>query len=67
MDTRRHHITGLVDAWSTPTLLKLVRSGQLDAGKFVTHHFALTDVLEAYDVFSRAAETAALKVVLTKK
>ena len=58
--------TGLVDTWSTPTLLKLVRSGQLEAAKFVTHHFALADILSAYDVFSRAGETSALKVVLTK-
>ncbi len=58
--------TGLVDTWSTPTLLKLVRTGQIPAAKFVTHHFALGEVLEAYDVFSRAAETAALKVVLSK-
>ena len=58
--------TGLVDTWSTPTLLKLVRTGHLPAAKFVTHHFALGDMLEAYDVFSRAADTGALKVVLTK-
>ncbi len=58
--------TGLVDTWSTPTLLKLVRTGQLPAAKFVTHHFALGDMLEAYDVFSRAADTAALKVVLAR-
>ena len=58
--------TGLVDTWSTPTLLKLLRPGQLDAAKFTTHHFALPDILDAYDVFSRAADTGALKVVLTK-
>jgi alcohol dehydrogenase len=58
--------TGLVDTWSTPTLLKLVRSGQLESSKFVTHRFALADVIDAYDVFSRANETAALKVVLHK-
>ena len=58
--------TGLVDTWSTPTLLKLVRTGHLPAAKFVTHHFALGDMLEAYDVFSRAADTGALKVILTK-
>src|SRR6476646_5839340 len=33
--------TGLVDASSTPTLLKLIGSGQLDAGRLVTHHFDL--------------------------
>jgi alcohol dehydrogenase len=57
--------TGLVDTWSTPTLLKLVRTGQLPAAKFVTHRFPLGAVVEAYDVFARAADTGALKVVLT--
>jgi alcohol dehydrogenase len=57
--------TGLVDTWSTPTLLKLVVSGQLDARRFVTHRFALADVMTAYDTFSRAADTGALKIVLT--
>jgi alcohol dehydrogenase len=56
--------TGLVDTWSTPTLLKLVRSGQLDAQKFITHRFPLPEIVDAYDVFGRAAETGALKVVL---
>ena len=32
--------TGLVDTYSTPTLLKLLQGDQLDAGRFVTHHFA---------------------------
>jgi alcohol dehydrogenase len=58
--------TGLVDTFSTPTLLRLVAGRQLDAQRFITHRFALGDVMEAYDVFSRAAETAALKVVLTR-
>ena len=65
MGTELTITTGLVDTWSTPTLLKLVRGGQLPAAKFATHHFALSDVLEAYDVFSRAADTGALTVVLT--
>jgi alcohol dehydrogenase len=56
--------TGLVDTWSIPTMLKLVRSGQLQPEKFVTHRFDLSETIEAYDVFSRAAETGALKVVL---
>ena len=58
--------TGLVDAYSTPTLLKLLTSHQLDAAKFVTHHFGLNEFDQAYDVFSRAADTSALKVVLTR-
>jgi len=58
--------TGLVDTYSTPTLLRLVTSRQLESAKFVTHHFALEQFMEAYDVFSRAADTGALKVVLKR-
>ena len=58
--------TGLVDTYSTPTLLRLLTTHQIDAGRFVTHHFALDDFVEAYDVFARAADTGALKVVLSR-
>jgi alcohol dehydrogenase len=58
--------TGLVDTFSTPTLLRLVATHQIDAGSFVSHHFGLDDMLEAYDVFQRAADTGAVKVVLTR-
>lgn len=57
--------TGLVDTYSTPTLLRLTTGGQLDAAQFVTHHFAMDDMVEAYDTFARAADTGALKVVIT--
>lgn len=58
--------TGLVDTYSTPTLLRLTTSHQLEASRFVTHHFNLNEFIEAYDVFARAADTGALKVVLTR-
>ncbi len=58
--------TGLVDAYSTATLLRLLSTNQIDAGRFVTHRFVLDDFVEAYDVFGRAAETGALKVVLSR-
>lgn len=58
--------TGLVDTFSTPTLMRLVTSGQIDAAPFATHHFALEDFVEAYDVFGRAADTGAIKVVLSR-
>jgi alcohol dehydrogenase len=57
--------TGLVDAYSTPTLSRLMATGQLDGARFATHHFRLDEFMTAYDVFSNAAETGALKVVLT--
>jgi len=58
--------TGLVDTSSTPALMRLVTSGQIDAKRFVTHHFDMDDFDEAYDVFARAADTGALKVVLSR-
>jgi alcohol dehydrogenase len=57
--------TGLVDAYSTATLLRLIGNGQLDAGRLVTHHFQLDEMERAYEVFGDAAATGALKVMLT--
>ncbi len=57
--------TGLVDAYSTPTLMRLVEAHQIDAARFATHHFKLSDITEAYDVFQHAADTKAIKVVMT--
>jgi len=57
--------TGQVDTSSTPTLMHLVSTGQIDVKRFVTHHFSLDEFDEAYDVFARAADTGALKVILT--
>ena len=57
--------TGLVDTVTTPKLLKLIEGGRLDPTPFATHRFAARETEEAYDVFAAAAETHALKVVLT--
>jgi alcohol dehydrogenase len=56
--------TGLVDTSTTPTLLRLIEGGRLDPTVFATHHLALADTEEAYDIFAAASETQALKVVL---
>ncbi|MEU0517642.1 zinc-dependent alcohol dehydrogenase family protein [Streptosporangium sp. NPDC006007] len=58
--------TGLVDTFSTPTLLGMLGSGRFDTDSMITHRFPLDDFAEAYEVFSRPAETGALKVVLTR-
>jgi alcohol dehydrogenase len=56
--------TGLVDTYSTPTLLRMLGSGQLDVARLVTHRYGLEEMQDAYDVFSRPVESGALKVVL---
>jgi alcohol dehydrogenase len=57
---------GLVNANTTPMLLRLVAQRKIPAEKFATHHFAFDQMMEAYDTFARAAETNALKVVITR-
>ncbi len=57
--------TGLVDTKTTPQLLKLIQERRLDPSLFATHRFSLSDTELAYDTFAAAAETHALKVVLT--
>ncbi|TRW45559.1 zinc-dependent alcohol dehydrogenase family protein [Georgenia yuyongxinii] len=57
---------GLVSTSTTSMLLKLVAQHKLEAEKFATHHFTFDQVLDAYDTFGRAAETKALKVVISR-
>jgi len=57
--------TRLVDTVTTPMLLKIVGSGKVQPGKLVTHRFAMSDIMKAYDTFGNAAQEGALKVVLT--
>jgi alcohol dehydrogenase len=64
-----HNITismGLVNANTTPMLLRLVASGKLNVDNFATHHFKVDEMMDAYDTFGRAAETKALKVVIDR-
>jgi alcohol dehydrogenase len=44
----------------------LLAGRQIETRKFVTHRFGLDDFPEAYDVFTRAGDTGALKVALLR-
>jgi alcohol dehydrogenase len=57
--------TRLVDTVSTPMLLKTVEAKKLDPSRLITHRFTLDTILDAYDTFGRAAETGALKVLIS--
>jgi len=59
--------TRLVDAVTTPLLLKTVMAGKLKPKQLITHHFALDEVMSAYDTFRNAGREHALKVILTNK
>ena len=56
--------TRLVDAVTTPLLLKSVLSGRLTPRKLITHEFSLGEMMKAYDTFGNAAAEGALKVIL---
>ncbi len=57
---------GLVDGVTAPMLLDLVAEGSLDIRSMGTHTFGLAQMHEAYEVFGRAAQNEALKVVLRR-
>ncbi len=59
--------TRLVDAVTTPLLLKAVLAGKLKPKQLVTHHFTLDDIMKAYDTFGNAGRERALKVILTNQ
>jgi len=59
--------TRLVDAVTTPLLLKTVMAGRLKPKQLITHHFSLNDILKAYDTFGNAGREHALKVIVTNE
>jgi alcohol dehydrogenase len=59
--------TGLVDTYTTPMLLSTVESKRLEPKKLVTHRFTLDRIMDAYDTFSDAAHSRALKVVISNQ
>ena len=56
--------TRLVDTITTPLLMKTVLAGRLKPMELITHHFKLTEIMQAYDTFAQASENRALKVVI---
>ena len=57
---------GLVNTTSLAMLLKLVAQQKLPVERFVTHRFALDDVMSAYETFENAAQSQALKVLMSR-
>jgi alcohol dehydrogenase len=56
--------TRLVDTAATSMLLKTVTSGKLKPEKLITHHFQLSEVMKAYEVFGNAQKEKTLKVII---
>jgi alcohol dehydrogenase len=56
---------GLVSTNTLPMLLKTVEAKKLKPAQLITHNFKLSEIMEAYDVFGKAADHKALKVILS--
>ena len=57
--------TGLVNTNTIPVLMRFLEAGGIEATRLITHRFALDEIEQAYDVFSRAASEKAIKMLLT--
>jgi alcohol dehydrogenase len=57
--------TRLVNMVTTPMLLKTVQSKKIDPQLLITHRFKFHQILDAYETFGNAANTRALKVIIT--
>jgi alcohol dehydrogenase len=55
---------GLVHTFSIPALMKRVLDGEIDPKKLISHHFKLSEIEKAYDVFHHAAAHKTLKVLI---
>ncbi|MCW9047562.1 MAG: zinc-dependent alcohol dehydrogenase family protein [Gammaproteobacteria bacterium] len=56
--------TGLVNTNTTPMLMKTLESGKLKPAELITHRFAFSDFMQAYEVFGNASKEKALKVIV---
>ncbi|ATZ58115.1 hypothetical protein BCIN_15g05660 [Botrytis cinerea B05.10] len=57
--------TRLIDAISTPDLLKMVESGSIDPHFLVSHNFAFNNIHDAYEAFELSSKHGSLKVIIT--
>ena len=57
--------TQLVDTVTTHLLLKAVQAKKFDPNRLISHRFSFAHILDAYDTFRRAADTGALKVIIS--
>ena len=45
--------------------MKTVQSKKIDPTRLITHRFKLDQILDAYETFAHAADTHALKVIIS--
>lgn len=56
--------TGLVNTNTTPMLLKATATNKLPLKSLITHHYKLSEIEEAYQVFLNGAKEKAMKIII---
>lgn len=56
---------GLVHTYTIPMFLKMAMNNKIELKKMISHHFKLSDVVQAYHTFTNASEFNSLKMMLT--
>ncbi len=56
--------TRLVDTVTTPLLLKTLLAKKIDPRLLISHHFKFNQIIKAYDTFSQAATSRAIKIII---
>ncbi len=56
--------TRLVDTITTPMLLKTLIAKKFNPTSLISHHFKFDNILDAYETFSHAADSKAIKVII---
>ena len=56
---------GLVHTTTIPMLMKGVLSNRIHPKRLISHHFKMSEMLQAYETFTNAAQHRALKVMIT--
>ncbi len=59
--------TGLVNTNTTPMLIKAAATNKLPLKKMITHHFKLTELEHAYQVFLDGAKEKAIKIIISNE
>ncbi|MGV7106460.1 zinc-dependent alcohol dehydrogenase family protein [Flavobacterium sp. U410] len=59
--------TGLVNTNTTPMLIKAAATNKLPLKKMITHHFKLSELEHAYQVFLDGAKERAIKIIISNE
>lgn len=57
--------TRLMDGFTIEKLLELLKAGKINGKALTTHSLHFSDMVKAYDMFAAAAQSHALKIIIS--